>query len=86
MSKLNNRQWRRRQDARQNDHISLKNDSRVYCRQARKNKFLYENELKAKIALKFNQENGAVRYYICDSCVGYHLTSKDLWIGARKVS
>ena len=77
MSKINKREWLKRQDVRQNDHISLKNDSRVYCREAKRTKFLYENELKAKIALRFNRENGAVRYYVCDSCMGYHLTSKE---------
>ncbi len=79
MSKLTNRQWLEIQKARSNDHISLKNDSRVFCHQAYRNKFLYESEFKAKVALKFNKENGAVRYYVCDSCMGYHLTSKEAW-------
>lgn len=80
MSKLNKRQWLEIKKAQENKHISLKNDSRVFCRQARRNKFLYENELKAKVALKFNKENGAVRYYACDTCMGYHLTSKEAWV------
>lgn len=80
MSKLNKRQWLEIQKARTNDRISLKNDSRVFCLQAKRTKFLYTNELKAKTALKFNRENGAVRYYVCDSCMGYHLTSKEAWV------
>lgn len=78
MSKIPKRKWLRIQELKNNDHISLKNNSRVYCRSARKNKFLYVNELKAKNALKYNVENGAVRYYPCDSCMGFHLTSKTL--------
>lgn len=78
MSKLNNRQWLEIRRARENKHISLKNDSRVFCHQANRNKFLYENETKAKRALRFNKEIGAVRYYACSSCMGYHLTSKEI--------
>ena len=79
MSRINKRQWNERQQAKQRKHISPTNDSRVFCYQAKRTKFLYENERKAKVALKFNRENGAVRYYVCDVCAGYHLTSKEAW-------
>ena len=76
MSKINNRNWQNIQRAKENDHISLKSDSRVFCFQSYRTKFLYENERKAQVALRFNEDNGAKRYYICSSCLGYHLTSK----------
>ena len=78
MSKLSKREWILKQQAKQRNYISLKNDSRVFCYQAKRTKFLYENESKAKTALRYNQANGAVRYYVCDVCVGYHLTSKEV--------
>jgi hypothetical protein len=78
MSKLTKRQWLQNRKARENEHISLKNNSRVYCRQAKRNKFLYVSELKAKLALKYNAENGAERYYACNSCMGYHITSETI--------
>lgn len=76
MTKINNREWQRLQKLKLNSHISLKNDSRVRCLEAGKNKYLYENEIHAKTALRFNRENGAVRYYVCGTCYAYHLTSK----------
>lgn len=76
MSSINKREWSRRQRARGNDHISLASDNYVHCPVIGRSKFLYENETKAKFALKFNKENGAARYYVCRGCMGYHLTSK----------
>lgn len=86
MSKLTSRQWVQQQSARKNNHISLKNDSRVTCRRSGRNKFLYTSEIKAKVALRFNVEHGAVRYYICDKCMGYHLTSQTVAEYRQRVS
>ena len=85
MSKISNRRWHDIQKLRACGHISLKNDSRVFCQQAKRTKFLYENENKTKKALKFNKEIGNVRYYACDSCMGYHLTSQEQRFSGKRV-
>lgn len=80
MSHLNKRIWQVRQQVKDKRYVSPNSDSRVFCRRANRNKYLYETIAKAETALRFNEidEIGTVRYYACDSCAGYHLTSKSL--------
>lgn len=74
MSSINKREWQKREKAKNRRHISLKNNSHVFCHQIGRAKFLYENETKARVALKFNRKIGVIRYYVCNRCMGYHLT------------
>ena len=79
MSKYSKRQWKQLKELKKQSYRSQKSDNRIFCRQAGRQKYLYESERKAQVALKFNREIGNKRYYVCDSCMGYHTTSKEAW-------
>lgn len=56
--------------------------NRVMCPTAKKMKQLFETEGEAKTFIKFNAENLAygsdrLRVYWCDSCAGFHISSKE---------
>ena len=78
MSKLSNRQWLQVQKLKSKTYRSTKGSNRVYCPQAKKSKYLYESEQKARLAVEFNKEIGNTRYYVCDGCMGFHTTSQPL--------
>lgn len=59
--------------------------NRYYCAESGRTKMLFETEKKANAFIKFNSEEieeitgfAPKRSYYCDSCGGWHLTSKDI--------
>lgn len=55
---------------------SLKSDSRVFCKKANmRQKYFFATEKKAYLAIKFSNGD-IVRSYFCETCLGWHTTSK----------
>lgn len=61
----------------------MKPKNRIYCRESRKSKILFETDKKADNFIRFNAEEieaetgrRPVRSYFCICCGGYHVTSK----------
>jgi len=65
-----------KQKINETEYRSLKSDSRVFCRQAgMRQKYYFATEKKAELAIRFC--NGEiVRSYYCNTCIGWHTTSK----------
>ena len=56
--------------------------NRVFCRDCRRPKLLFETEKKAETFIRFNGDevnsggDSELRVYYCTACCGYHITSK----------
>jgi hypothetical protein len=69
----------------------MKPKNRVYCTQCHRSKILFDTEKKAFNFIRFNseeilQESGRApnRVYYCTNCGGYHVTSSEKHVSAKK--
>lgn len=74
MSKLKKREYLGKEKQKESPRISFKSDNRIICLKTGRKKFLYPTLQKALRACKYSDD--PQRPYYCDSCCGYHTTSK----------